>query len=735
MSAVPFAMALFSAAALLLAVQPVAGKVLLPLAGGSPAAWAACLVFFQAVLLLGYLYADRLGAIRVRWQPLVHLAVGAVGFAAALFIRPDAAWIPDDAEYPFLGILAFLAAFVGLPFFALSATAPLLQRWFASTGHRAAADPYFLYAASNAGSLLGLIAYPFLIEPTVPVSTQMKYGLIAYAVIFGLIAFCGVFVRSTPATEESAEVSDTPVTLGRRAKWLALAALPSAFLTTGTTHLTTDIAPVPLLWVVPLGLYLLSFVFAFARWPLAARKILGRVAPMMLILLAIALYSEATEPLILMAGVNLAALFAVALLCHGELAADRPDRRHLTGFYLTLSAGGVLGGLACAVVAPMLFANLGLVEYPLLVVLAALVRCPADPDASSWELPKRDLGILLAFAATTSILGLVVEPAVETKDPLDRMIRLGLTGGLPAAAAFALVRNRVRFAGCLAILLLASGLHPTAHGTTLLVARNFFGTLHVARSKDGKYVRLVHGTTQHGQQRLDEPGPPRPLMYYYRTGPIGRLFTELPESRTQRVGVVGLGCGALAAYAKPGETWTFFEIDPGVVRIARDSGHFTFLKECRGDARIAVGDARKVLAKEPDGSFDFLVLDAFSSDAIPAHLLTREAFEMYAKKLSPNGVLAVHLSNRYLDLPPIVARTAASLDPPFATKLDRDGVDSESAAAADGKYPSDWAILYRDAADLGPAAKDLHFQPVPSTPGPIWTDDFSNLLGAWRRDN
>mgnify|MGYP002780445474 CR=1 FL=1 len=788
MSPVLFALALFGSAALLFSVQPVAGKVLLPLAGGTPAVWTTCLVFFQSVLLLGYLYADRLSArLAVNRQVLLHLAVGGVGLTSLLLLAPDPAWVPDDAESPVFGLAAYLAAFVGLPFFALSATAPLLQKWFAATGHRSAADPYFLYAASNAGSLLGLLAYPFAVEPNVTLGDQRTAWVVGYVLVLMSVAVCGwVAMRNAECgtRNEETPVPRSAFRVPDWLKWVFLAALPSSLLMSATAHLTTDVAPVPLLWVVPLGLYLVSFVIVFARWPDRARFVTGRVAPMLLIVLALALLIRATEPLALVAGIHLAALFAVSLQCHGQLAADRPGNAHLTRFYLAMSVGGVLGGVFNAVVAPVLFANFGLVEYPLAIVLAALVRPRlSDPlplgervaegrvrgrlPEESGNLPSRDVSsvvepsphpqplspkgrgeneslnlsdgfLLVGFAAVTlaavtlgpRLLGPVADPAAL--DPLSRLVRAGLTYGLPAAVAFALVRKPARFAACLAVLFLVGRFDTGTHGEVLLTSRNFFGTLQVTKSHDGRFVRLAHGTTLHGQQRTDERGRATPLMYYHPTGPIGRLFAKLPAERKQRVGAIGLGCGAMAAYAEPGQAWTFFEIDPGVVRIARDSGHFTFLRDARAEQRIVLGDARRLLAREPDGSFDFLVLDAFSSDAIPAHLLTREAFAMYTRKLAPHGVIAFHLSNRYLDLPPLVARLGAACDPPFQAKVDVDGASEREAA--EGKFPSTWVVLYRNAADLGPAGKDTRWQPIRPTPGPVWTDDFSNLLGVWKRD-
>ncbi|HET6574392.1 MAG TPA: fused MFS/spermidine synthase [Fimbriiglobus sp.] len=735
-----FALTLFLSAALLFVVQPMAGKVLLPLAGGTPAVWNTCLVFFQTALLFGYLYAHRLTAAPTRRQVGLHLAVAALAIVAVLTLRPDPDWVPADSDYPVFGLAAFLAALVGVPFFVLSATAPLLQRWFAATGHRSAADPYFLYAASNAGSLLGLLGYPFLVEPWLPLGEQRWLWAVGFAGLVGLMALCGVLVGRAPVVQSAPKPDDG----GRRAsllrilKWVALAALPSSLLMGVTTHLTTDVAPVPLLWVVPLALYLLSFVVVFARWPEIARRLIGRVAPALLVFLVVALLTAATEPITLIAGVHLAAFFGVALLCHGELAHDRPGRDHLTAFYLALSAGGVLGGLFNALLAPVLFSHLGLIEYPLAIVLAGLVRPMRGGSLAPLRVQSWDVMLVLTFGVAAAALALCVPlfvPLPADPDSPDalmiRLVRGGLMYGLPAVVAFALVRSPARFAACLAMLLFAGQLDPGPHGETLLTTRNFFGTLRVTRSADGKFIRLVHGTTQHGQQRTDETGPPRPMMYYHQNGPVGRLFAKLPPERTRRVGLVGLGCGAMAAYAGPGQEWTFYEIDPAVVRIASDPKYFTFLAKCKVSPRIVLGDARRKLAEEPDGHFDLIVLDAFSSDAIPVHLLTKEAFALYAKKLASGGVLAFHLSNRYLDLPPLVARLGADHDPPFSIKVDRD-IPSDRDRE-DGKFPSVWAVLARDPADLGAVAKDPHWQTEPVRPGPLWRDDFSNLLAVWKK--
>lgn len=530
----------------------------------------------------------------------------------------------------------------------------------------------------------------------------------------------------------------TPHSAFRILRWVVLSALPSSLLLGVTTHLSTDLAPVPLLWAVPLALYLLSFVIVFARWPAGPHRLVGRLTPTLLVFVVLSLLTGAAEPMGLIAGLHLAAFFGVCLVCHGELARDRPPAEQLTAFYFWMSLGGVLGGLFNALAAPVLFHKLGMVEYPLAVVLAGLVRPRGDGGG-----PPRAGDLLWAaglFAAAAVLVLLVpgwVPVPADGDSPAAtaaRLVRGGLMYGLPAAVAFALVRRPVRYALCLAALFAAGTLDPGPLGQTLHMERNFFGVVRVTRSADGRFVRLVHGTTLHGQQRADESGPPRPMTYYHEKGPVGHLFRALPADRLRRVGVVGLGTGAVAAYARPGQDWTFYEIDPAVVRIARDPRYFTFLSSCRADAcEVVLGDARRQLARVPDGTLDLLILDAFSSDAIPVHLLTREALALYVRKLAAGGVLLLHVSNVHLDLPPLVARLAADHAPPLAVRYCQDA--TTESERADGKTASQWMVLARSDADLGPMAGGPHWQPVAGPkPGPVWRDDFANVLSVWKWD-
>lgn len=744
MVTVLFATTLFCSALLLFTVQPLLGKLLLPLAGGAPAVWNTCLVFFQTALLAGYLYAHRFTArLSTRVQVACHLTVLLLvaGVVAACHLSGSAlpvvaSLVPAEQDYPFLPLLALLTLAVGVPFVGLSATAPLLQRWYATleANNR---DPYFLYAASNAGSLLGLIGYPFLIEPTLSLTTQRSLWAAGVGACLVLLAACAVITaRHAPALAPAADTEGPAVPAARVLRWVALAAVPSALLNAATVNLTTDLAPVPLLWVVPLALYLLSFVLVFAWWPDWLHRATGRAVPILLAVTVFLVAFGATEPIEVVAGAHMLTLFGACLLCHGELARDRPEKGQLTRFYLWMAAGGVCGSLFGALLAPQLFARLGLVEYPLVLVLVALVRPFPRDGETVW--PVRPGDLLWPAALAGLAVGLVVTvPDVLGQPPaedhpghfLDRYLRGGLMFGVPAVLAYALAYRPGRYALALAAVLLAARLDHSRHGAVLLTTRNFFGTLRVTRSPDGRFHRLVHGTTQHGQERLEDDCPPVPLMYYHPTGPAGRVLRALPEGRLRRVGVVGLGSGALASYAKRGQKWTFFEIDPAVARIAEDARWFRYLACCPGEVTVVLGDARRRLQEKP-AAFDLLVLDAFSSDAIPTHLLTREALELYLERLAPGGLLLFHVSNRYLDLPPVLARAAAAIDPSLVVMQDNDAPSPGEREA--GKTASVWVLIARRAEDLGPVAKDLRWARARAGSGEVWTDDFSNLLGAWK---
>lgn len=754
-----FATTLFVGATLLFLVQPLVGKLLLPLVGGTPGVWNTCMVFFQIALLGGYLYAHRsVARFGVRRQAALHLGVLAlvlIAFKVSLVATNSPVpvadqLLPSDQDYPIFGVVALLAVAVGVPFFVLSTTSPLLQRWFAATGHPSAKDPYFLYAASNAGSLLGLLAYPLLIEPRFTLATQQSGWAAGVVVYLMFVTTCAIVVLRTsrPAVEGMpVEAPKTTIPSRRIWRWVGLSALPSSLLLGVTTHVTTHLAPVPLLWVVPLALYLLSFILVFAHWPDGLHRFVGRLTPLLLVPVVLTLLMGATEPMVLIGGVHMLAFFGVCLVCHGELAKDRPPTEHLTRFYFWMSVGGVVGGTMNALIGPVLFKQIGMVEYPLALALAALVR-PRHEDGHD-RLRLRD-GVWLAglFAASLALVltipKYVALPAeINSPGAVDAWLtRSALMFGLPVLLAYVLMRKPARYALALAAVMLAAAFDPGANGDTLHKERNFFGVLRVTKSPDGKYIRLVHGTAVFGQQRADEPDPPRPMRGYHEDGPVGHLFESIPPHKVKEVAVVGLGTGAAAAYAKPGQKWVFYEIDPSVARIAGNPAYFRFLSSCKAaGVEVVLGDARRKLMQADDAKFDLILLDAFSSDSIPVHLLTREAIQLYMKKLAPGGVLALHVSNDHLDLPPLVARLAADHNPPLAVRACHD--IATELEVADGKTDSRWMVLARTEAVLEPlepvpaprprGGKTLDWKPVPATDGPVWRDDFANLLKVWKK--
>lgn len=755
--------------------------MLLPLLGGSPAVWNTCLVFFQGVLLLGYLYSHLTTRyLGLRRQAVIHILI----LGAVLFTLPIAVRRTDPpATGPALWLLGTLFASVGMPFFAVSTTSPLLQRWFAGTRARGAGDPYFLSVASNFGCLVALLAYPVLIEPALTLSQQAdwwRWGYVGYA---GLVAACAAVVllvgrdaspgpdapQSTDPARPIEESQSGPV------RWLLLAFVPASLLTGVTQAVTTDIAPIPLLWVIPLSLYLLTFIIAFAPGVRLPFRVLGKGLTVPAVALTFALLTGATEPVWLVLLIHLVTFFAAALLCHGRLAAERPPAGRLTSFYLWMSVGGVLGGAFNALVAPTLFHRLGFVEYPLLLVAACLLR-PTPRDQArvrAWDIAGPVLlglgtAAIISFARTDRATAWFGRLAELTSVPAD-MLRSGACFGLPLIAGYFFVDRPVRFALGLGAIFLAGALDPGAQGRPLHIERNFLGVIKITASPDGQLTRMVHGNTIHGQQR-NAPRPQfvasfalpfgaagplnglsmlaaadgrwddrhRPLTYYHPTGPAGVTFRYLVDGwhGPRRIGAVGLGTGALASYARPNQDWTFYELDPAVEKLARNDRFFTFLRDSPARAlNVVIGDARLRLADEPDGTFDLLVLDAFSSDAIPIHLLTAEAFELYERKLAPGGVILMHLSNRYLDLPPVVAKVARTMSRPLVMRQNDDfGVSDRDRE--DGKTPSVWVILGRREEDFGPLAKPVRgFMPVAPSNAPRWTDDRADLLGAFRKSD
>lgn len=736
-----FALTLFLNSTLLFLVQPMVAKMVLPQLGGTPAVWNTCMVFFQALLLAGYAYAHALPArLGVRRHAILHVLL----FALPLLLLPIAlgsGWENTLQAHPILGLLTLLFVSVGLPVFVIATTAPLLQQWFAHTGHADARDPYFLYAASNFGSMLALFSYPFLVERLLSLPAQSRWWAAGYGLLTFLVAGCAVVLWRRRQADKAASVTlarkeresgrePSPPSWAMRGRWVLLAFVPSSLMLSVTTYLTTDIAAIPLLWLVPLALYLLTFILVFARRPPLSHALLARCMPLVVLVLALALLSEATKPMSVLIVLHLLGLFVVAMVCHGELARTRPAPRYLTAFYLWMSVGGVLGGLFNALIAPLVFSSVA--EYPLVLVLACFLRpAPAaSPDRASGQQPaptgfeKADVLVPIALGVVTAALVLGVRAWGLGPGPLS----LGIMFGVPTIVCYTFLERPPRFGFGIAALLLAGILNPGVYGVTSYRERSFFGVHRVTLDPTGTFRLLVHGNTVHGQESLSPAHRGEPLTYYHRTGPIGRVFKSLEgDPRLKHVAVIGLGAGSLAAYAEPGQHWTYYEIDPSVVHIARDSGYFSFLGSCRADLDITLGDARLTLARS-DQRYGLIVVDAFSSDAIPLHLLTKEAFRVYREHLTEDGILAFNISNRYLDLQPVLGDLAARADPPLVCHV-REDLSPSDQEKQEGKAPSIWVVMGHRAKDLRPIVRHGMWLPVQGRPGAqAWTDDFANLL-------
>ena len=736
-----FTATMFVGAVLLFWVQPLFTKMVLPLLGGSPSVWNTAMVFFQAALLCGYGYAHLLTRhLGARSQCLAHLCLlGAV--AVALPIGIAEGWRPDAGAPPALWLLGLLVVSIGAPFFAVATTAPLIQRWFSRTGHPHASDPYFLYAASNLGSIAVLIAFPFVIEPLFGTRGQAFGWMLGFGVLAACIAACVGNVWRSPARTEPILPSSKAMrpTWRLRATWLAYSAVPSALLLAVTGHISTDIASAPLMWVAPLTLYLLSFVNAFVRRAPIPSWLAVRSMAFALVILA-ALFPW-REPASIFLPLHLIAFFFIATACHGALAARRPAVEHLTEFYLCMSIGGLIGGVFVALVAPVVFDSI--LEYPLILVMAAALMPSRDRGtlegrsaAGEIDAPGhwgrgtlwRERDIVLAALILVVIVG--GRSFTEWAElPLPFIVFASALGVL---AVFVLSRQ-VRpfgFALCLAALLIA-GHKPWSSADTTWSGRSFFGVYRIVEAADPPTRSLIHGTTDHGGQWTKDDGSIEPTNYYTPSSPVANVIAATQAmSDTQRVGLVGLGTGALAYYRRPDDAWRYFEIDPLVARLAANSGHFDILPTHDASPVIVLGDARLTLAREPDRSFDLLVIDAFSSDAIPIHMLTREAIALYMRKLDKHGVLLLHTSNRLLDLEPVVAGIVDDLG--HAAMLGKlEEIDSETDPVS---APSQWVAIMRDGAMFERLALDETWAPLNPARRLVWRDDFSNLAGVirWR---
>jgi len=660
-----YAATIFLSSFLLFLVQPLIARLILPWFGGSAAVWTTCMLFFQAMLLAGYGYAHLLdGKLRGRLQPLIHTALLAAA-VACLPIAPSEAWKPTGEDEPISRILLLLGATVGLPYFLVASTSPLLQAWFARA--RPGENPYRLFAISNLASLIALLGYPFVVEPFLAAGDQVRlwsWGFAAFAALCAVVAWRTPQPAPSSAPAAGAETIGTP----RVALWLALSATGSVLLLATTNHLTQNVASIPLLWLAPLTLYLLTFIIAFEgrnwyRPRLVLPLVLAALGGMAWLLVD----SDYHYDLPLQLAMFLSGLFLGCLFCHGELYRLRPAPQQLTSFYLIVSAGGALGGLFVAVVAPLAFDayyELG-IGMTALAILAALRFAPLGRE--------------------------------------HRLATLSVLVGVAACAAY-------------------DGFHY--HSDTRVSERGFYGVLRVKEygSPENSHVRrLVHGTIMHGEQYLDLP---RFLTtYYQKSSGIGLAIQSKQDGGPIRVGVIGLGTGTIAAYGRPGDVYRFYDIDPRVAKLARQE--FSFLADSAAQVEVALGDARLTLEREAPQNFDVLAVDAFSSDAIPVHLITKEALGIYLRHTKSDGIVAFHVSNRFLELIAVVARIAKEQGA-YAVLVSDDPEDEDTSR----RSRTDWVLVSRDRAALErPAiveggAAEAEDRPEWRT----WTDDYSNLI-------
>jgi hypothetical protein len=728
--------AIFVSALLLFSVQPLFTRMVLPRLGGSPAVWSVAMVFFQSLLLGGYAYAHYLMHFRNRMIPvIIHLALLIVALLTLPLSIASGWGEPPSSGYAFW-LLGLFAVSIGLPFFALAANNPLLQAWFVRTGHPNGPDPYFLYASSNIGSFLALLAYPVLLEPLFTLRTQNLIWTGGYGLLIVLIAACGVLLWRSPASaavDVLAEDTAAPAPAWiLRARWIFLAAVPSGLLIAVTAHISTDIAAAPLLWVLPLSLYLLTWVLVFQSRPLLPHKWMLLLQPLAIAGVIVLLAIGGEQNLLLTLGGNLLFFFVIAMACHGELARTRPAAKYLTGFYVALSFGGMVGGLFAGLIAPFTFSWIA--EYPILLALAALCRPPGGderlPGWSRWYWPF--LAVLAVVLIAPSWSDGKIMSGTMTWLQQNRVWAIGAVAVLSALLALAFNANRWKIFATIVVALVLIRVYPADNGREETV-RSFFGVHKIVVTPDGQYHVLLHGTTIHGVQRFKNSdgtpitGRPELISYYYKDGGIGQAIAAIRERKAGplRAAVIGLGAGSLACASAPGETWKFFEIDQSMVDTARDPRYFSFVKNCEPDLKPVMGDARLTFAREPDGVYDLIVVDAYSSDAIPIHLATEEAMKIYKDKLAPQGVVLMHVSNRHLELASVIVGIAEAND------LKSWVYDEDSNRDDEYIYATSVVVSVREEADIGKLASSKQWELTEADENQrVWTDDYCNVLGA-----
>lgn len=723
-----FTLAIFTSAFLLFAIQPMFTKMILPQLGGSPAVWSVAMVFFQALLLIGYLYAHlSTRYLTPRTAIFVHIGLLLITFTALpISIASGLGKPPSEGQaFWLIGVFTFS---VGLPFFAVAGNGPLLQAWFARTQHKDAGNPYFLYSASNLGSFAALLLYPLIFETTLRLPQQSAGWSIAFVLLTLLIATSAYIMWMTGTNQHTGVGRPKAVAgPGKRliGQYIWLSFIPSALLVAVTAHISTDIAPAPFLWVIPLALYLLTFVLIFRDQPLVPTKVVIHLVP---VLAGLVILSKIVVfDIFLNCAIHLGFFFVAALMYHQRLYNRRPPAEHLTQFYLWMSFGGVLGGIFSGLLAPHIFDRI--LEYPILIGLVMLAH-PAVLNASRKELNREILPVIGLGLIVAAGLYLFRGNDFINSNTYQKYLVTVLSIVIIGLYVHPLARTALIIAALMASEISPAGILNASY------QRSFFGVHKIFLEDNGQFRALAHGTTLHGAIRIKNPdgsdytGPVTPLTYYHPKGVLAQTLQLLPTRTNGRdVAVVGLGTGAQSCNGAGNDRWTFFEIDPVVVKIAKDPNLFGFLSKCAPASKIILGDARLTLADQPTSVFDYLLIDAFSSDTIPIHLLTREAFALYMSRLKDDGLLVIHISNRHLELQSVVSALANDANVAIKTRI-----QITKPTSLGDPQPSQVAIFARKPETLAKFNEEAGWNQPAISNVSVWTDDYSNILGAlWRK--
>ena len=758
-----FSLTLLISSFLLFLVQPMIGRLLLPSLGGTPAVWNGCMLFFQAALLAGYAWAHygppKLG---VKNHLLVHLFL----LAAVCCLLPmeimDGWAAPVDSN-PMFWLLGQLTLCVGLPFFVISSSAPLLQRWFSlsTPDEEQGSEPWFLYAISNVGSLVALISYPFVFERIMGLTDQGTFWTAGFFLLTCMFAGCAWYTLANAKREHliqtSAKSTVTPLTWRKRIRYITLAAIPSSLMLGVTTIVSTDAGSFPLMWSIPLALYLITFILVFANRQVLPHWLVVRTMPYFLLLMPVLISADLGGNPAIMIAAHFTVFFVVAMACHGEMARLRPPVDQLTEFYLMMSIGGVVGGAFNSLLAPVLFNSI--LEYPIMLVAACLIIPSWQHVCGKTVVPPSWLDIKEVWAAPVALMVLLSAVWAFEYSLLEAFpMSVKLLGfGLPAAGCVLLARSPRRFAPCFALLLFAYPFIQINHDVTVK-QRGFFGVNEIATV--GDFRKLINGRTQHGMQRIDESEDPQPLSYYHPEGPVGDLFREFGDQQ-ERIGVVGLGIGTIAAYGKPNQEIDFYEIDPMVYQMASDDRYFSYLNSANCDVDVILGDARVQLDarrkkqsqltnvsysvnngndlsddndlsdQDRDNSptrdhYGLMILDAFGSDSVPIHLLTEEAVQLYLDSLDENGLLAIHISSKFMNFIPVGAAISQRFGLYSAVRTDAQLTQSQRQS---GHSASRYMIFSRDEETIERFLNlDNGWQALKSEHPVRWTDEHANIL-------